>query len=135
MKIISLIIISYFLKARGDLIANYPDGWISETPLTNESSLYTPCKSGGYIVLYNSDNYTHFTNLTIFVKSMTDCQYQFWNISKNIQINAYSYFSQRLYNYSFFNKPNLNLFEFTALGHFNNSDDKGYLASNNNCLK
>ena len=135
MKIISLIIISYFLKARGDLIANYPDGWVFESPLTNESSLYTPCKSGGYIVLYNSDNYTRFTNITLFVKSMYDCQYQFWNISKNIQINANSYFSQRLHNYSFYNVPNLNLFDFTAQGNFTNSDDNGYLVKTNNCLK
>ena len=135
MKIIAVILLSYFLKARGELIANYPDGYVSESPLTNESSLYTPCKSGGYIVLYNSDNYTQFTNLTLFVKSMTYCQYQFWNISKNIQINANSYYSQRLNNYSFYNTPNLNLFEFTAVGNFTNSDDNGYLVRNNNCMK
>jgi len=135
MKIIAVILLSYFLKARGDLIASYPDGWVSENPLTNESSLYTPCKSGGYIVLYNSNNYTQFTNLTMYIKSMYDCQYNILNISKNISIAANSYFSQRLNNYSFYNTPNLSLFEFTALGNFTNSDDKGFLVKNNNCLK
>ena len=135
MKIIAVILLSYFLKARGDLIASYPDGWVSENPLTNESSPYTPCKSGGYIVLYNSNNFTRFTNITLFIKSMYDCQYNILNINKNIQINANSYYSQRLNNVSFYNTPNLSLFEFTALGNFTNSDDKGFLAKNNNCLK
>jgi len=96
--------------------------------------LYTPCKSGGYINLYNPDNFTHFTNITLFVKSMYDCQYNIWNISKNISIAANSYYSQKLYNHSFFNTPNQSFFEFTAVGNFTNSEDKGFLVINNNCI-
>ena len=135
MKLLKAIILfAVYFKINGNLIASYPDGSFYETPLNNQSSIYTTCRSGGWIVLSNPDNFERVINLSLVLKPFNDCKFTILNYTNNLIIPGNSFKSIRLSNYSFFEKPNINLFEFKGLGDFYDQDD-GLLFLNNNCIK